>query len=85
MFGTSVIVFREVFEAGLAIGIVAAALGHAPMALRYIWGGVLAGVLGSLLLAIFAGGIANYFGGFGNELLTASILILAVIMLAWHT
>ena len=85
MFGTSVIVFREVFEAGLAIGIVAAALGHAPTALRYIWGGVLAGVLGSLLLAIFAGGIANYFGGFGNELLTASILILAVAMLAWHT
>jgi high-affinity iron transporter len=85
MFATAVIVFREVFEAGLAIGIVAAALGHAPLALRYIWGGVLAGILGSMVAALFAGGIANFFGGFGNEILTASILIIAVLMLAWHT
>ncbi len=85
MFATLVIVFREVFEAGLAIGIVAAALGHAPKALSYIWGGVLAGVLASIIVAIFAGQIANYFGGFGQELLTATILILAVLMLAWHT
>jgi high-affinity iron transporter len=85
MFGTAVIVFREVFEAGLAIGIVAAALGHAPKALRYIWGGVLAGVLASMVVAVFAGGIANLFGGFGQELLNATILILAVLMLGWHT
>ena len=79
MFGTAVIVFREVFEAGLAIGIVAAALGHAPKALRYIWGGVLVGVLASMVVAVFAGGIANLFGGFGQELLNATILILAVV------
>ncbi len=85
MFATAIIVFREVFEAGLAIGIVAAALGHAPRALQHIWGGVLAGVVGSLIIAFFAGTVANLFGGFGNEMLTASILILAVIMLAWHT
>ena len=85
MFATLVIVFREVFEAGLAIGIVAAALGHAPKALGYIWGGVLAGVAGSIVVAVFAGQLANLFGGFGQEMLNASILILAVIMLAWHT
>jgi len=85
MFGTAVIVFREVFEAGLAIGIIAAALGHAPKALRYIWGGVLAGIVASMVVAIFAGGIANLFGGFGQEMLNATILILAVLMLAWHT
>lgn len=85
MFATLVIVFREVFEAGLAIGIVAAALGHAPKALFYIWGGVLAGVVGSIVVAVFAGQLANLFGGFGQEMLNASILILAVLMLAWHT
>jgi high-affinity iron transporter len=85
MFATLVIVFREVFEAGLAIGIVAAALGHAPRALRYIWGGVAAGAAASLVVAYFAGRITEFFGGFGTELLNASILILAVIMLAWHT
>ena len=85
MFATLVIVFREVFEAGLAIGIVAAALGHAPKALSYIWGGVAAGAAASLVVAYFAGRITEFFGGFGTELLNASILILAVIMLAWHT
>ena len=85
MLATLIIVFREVFEAGLAIGIVAAALGHAPKALRYIWGGVLAGVAGSLVVATFAGELANLFGGYGQEMLNASILILAVLMLAWHT
>jgi len=29
--------------------------------------------------------VASLFGGFGNEMLTAIILILAVLMLAWHT
>ena len=85
MLATLIIVFREVFEAGLAIGIVAAALGHAPKALRYIWGGVLVGVAGSLVVATFAGELANLFGGYGQEMFNASILILAVLMLAWHT
>ncbi len=85
MLATLIIVFREVFEAGLAIGIVAAALGHAPRALSYIWGGVLAGVAGSIIVATFAGSLANLFGGYGQEMLNASILILAVLMLAWHT
>ena len=85
MFGTAVIVFREVFEAGLIIGIVAAALGHAPKALRYIWGGVVAGVVGSLLIALMASQISNLFEGYGQEIFNASILCLAVLMLAWHT
>ena len=85
MLATLIIVFREVFEAGLAIGIVAAALGHAPKALSYIWGGVFAGVAGSLVVATFAGELANLFGGYGQEMFNASILILAVLMLAWHT
>ena len=85
MFGTAVIVFREVFEAGLIIGIVAAALGHAPKALQYIWGGVVAGVAGSLLVAWMASQISNLFEGYGQELFNASILCLAVLMLAWHT
>jgi len=85
MLGTAIIVFREVFEAGLAIGIIAAALGHTAQALRYVWGGVAAGVIGSLTVALFAGTISNFFGGFGNEMLTACILMVAVLSLAWHT
>ncbi|MBG1231684.1 FTR1 family iron permease [Aestuariivirga litoralis] len=85
MLGALIIVFREVFEAGLAIGIVAAAVGGAQRAGRYIWLGIAAGVVGSLIVAVFAGQIANLFGGYGQEMLNATILILAVFMLAWHT
>jgi high-affinity iron transporter len=45
---------------------------------------VLAGVLGASITAIFAGALANAFSGTGQELFTAAILSLAVVLLSWH-
>lgn len=84
MIGAAIIVFREVIEAGLIVGIVLAATQRAPHARAWIAGGVAAGVLGSCILAIFTGAVAEAFGGFGQELFNASILGAAVVMLAWH-
>jgi len=47
MFGTALIVFREVLEAALIIGIVAAATRDIPGRSRYIWAGIGVGILGS--------------------------------------
>jgi high-affinity iron transporter len=79
-----IIVFREVFEAGLIIGIVMAVT--SGVAGRGIWviGGVAVGILGACLVALFAGGLSQLFHGTGQELLNASILGFAVLMLAWH-
>jgi high-affinity iron transporter len=79
-----IIVFREVFEAGLIIGIVMAVT--AGVAGRRLWvaGGVAVGVLGACLVALFAGGLTQLFHGSGQELLNASILGFAVLMLGWH-
>jgi high-affinity iron transporter len=79
-----VIVFREVFEAGLIIGIVMAVT--AGVAGRSLWiaGGVAAGVLGACLVALFTGGLSELFGGSGQEVFNAGILSFAVIMLTWH-
>jgi high-affinity iron transporter len=79
-----IIVFREVFEAGLIIGIVLAVTGGVPHRDRWIGGGVLAGVLGASLVAAFAGALSQLFAGMGQELFNASILGVAVIMLTWH-
>ena len=78
------IVFREVIEAGLIVGIVLAATTGVPGRARAVAGGVIAGVLGACLVAAFAGEIANLFQGSGQELFNAAILLLAVAMLTWH-
>ena len=84
MIPSLIIVFREVFEAGLVIGIVMAVT--TGVAGRGLWvaGGVAVGILGACLVALFAGGLSQLFHGSGQELLNASILGFAVLMLGWH-
>lgn len=84
MLAALIIVFREVFEAGLIVGIVMAATQGVAMRGPWISGGVLGGVLGACIVAIFAGALAGAFGGIGQELFNATILGVAVIMLTWH-
>jgi high-affinity iron transporter len=84
MLSALLIVFREVIEAGLIVGIVLAATQGVPRRGRAVSGGVLAGVLGACLVAAFAGQLAALFQGNGQELFNASILLLAVAMLTWH-
>jgi high-affinity iron transporter len=84
MFGTALIVFREVLEAALIVGIVAAATTGIPGRARYIAGGLAAGLLGSILVAFGAEKISQLAQGMGQELFNASILGIAVAMLAWH-
>jgi high-affinity iron transporter len=79
-----IIVFREVFEAGLIVGIVLAVTSSVPNRNRWIGGGVLAGVLAACLVAAFAGALSQLFAGMGQELFNASILCIAVVMLTWH-
>ena len=84
MLASLVIVFREVFEAGLIVGIVLAATRGIAGRGAWITGGIAAGVLGAALLAGFAGAISGALKGAGQEVFTASILIVAVLMLGWH-
>src|SRR3954451_6205830 len=84
MLAALIIVFREVFEAGLIVGIVLAVTRGVPGRNRWIGGGVLAGVLAACVVAIFAGTLSRLFAGMGQELFNAAILCVAVVMLTWH-
>ncbi|HZT20195.1 MAG TPA: FTR1 family protein [Dongiaceae bacterium] len=84
MLATLVIVFREVIEAGLIVGIVLAASKGAAGRGLWVSLGILGGLLGACLVALFAGRLASMFQGSGQELFNAGILFAAVIMLAWH-
>jgi high-affinity iron transporter len=84
MLATLIIVFREVLEAGLVVGIVMAASRGVPRRGLWIACGCAAGVIGACIVAGFASEIAAAVEGAGQEVFNASILLAAVIMLGWH-
>jgi high-affinity iron transporter len=79
-----IIVFREVFEAGLIVGIVLAVTRAVAGRSWWISGGVASGVLGACIVAACAGVLSAAFSGIGQELFNAAVLGLAVVMLTWH-
>jgi high-affinity iron transporter len=85
MLGSFIIVFREMLEAGLIVGIVLAATGGIPNRARYLLGGVAAGVAGACAVAASVGWLSTAFAGNGQDVFNAGILCFAVVMLGWHT
>ena len=84
MLATAIILFRETLEAALIISIILSAtrgLRH-----RGLWvnAGILAGIIGAILVALFAQQISELAEGTGQEIFNASILLAATIMLGWH-
>jgi high-affinity iron transporter len=84
MFATAVIVFREVLEAALLVGIVAAATRGVPGRNRWLAAGIALGIAGAGLVALGTDRIAEMASGVGQELFNAAVLGVAVLMLAWH-
>ncbi|MGH6888837.1 MAG: FTR1 family iron permease [Rhizomicrobium sp.] len=84
MLASLLIVFREVIEAGLIVGIVLAATKGVRARGWWVSIGIAAGVAGAGIVAAFAGEIAGLFQGSGQEIFEASILLFAVVMLTWH-
>jgi high-affinity iron transporter len=84
MFGSAVIVFREVLEAALLVGIVAAATRAVPGRDRWLAAGIAVGLAGAAVVALGTDRIAGMASGVGQELFNAVVLGIAVLMLAWH-
>lgn len=84
MLGSAIIVFREVLEAALIIGIIAAATRELPRRNVWLIAGIAAGTVGSGIVASLTGQIADLAEGIGQELFNAGILTIAALMLAWH-
>src|SRR5579884_177305 len=84
MLATAIIVFREVLEAALIVGIVMAASQRVPRRGLWVGGGIAAGLVGAAAVAAAAQQIAAAVSGIGQELFNAAILFAAVAMLGWH-
>jgi len=81
---TAIIVFREVLEAALIIGIVMAASRGVPRRGAWVAGGIAGGILGAIAVAAGAETIATAVQGIGQEIFNAVVLFAAVAMLGWH-
>ncbi len=84
MLASLIVVFREVLEAGLIIGVILAATQGVAKRTLWVSYGVLTGILGAALLAAFAGSVSDALDGMGQELFNAAVLGIAVVMLTWH-
>jgi high-affinity iron transporter len=84
MFGSALIIFRETLEAALVLGIIAAATRGVQGRSLWLAAGVLAGLIGSGIIAALTQTIADLAEGSGQELFNAAVLGVAVLMLAWH-
>jgi high-affinity iron transporter len=84
MLPTALIVFREVLEAALVVGIVLAASQGVRQRGAWVGAGVALGIVGAALVAGFAGEIASALAGVGQEVFNAAVLFTAVAMLGWH-
>ena len=84
MFATAVIVFREVLEAAIVVGLVLAAARGLRHRGLWIGSGIVVGLVGSIAAAVFAGAMAAAAQGMGQEIFNASVLFAAVGMLGWH-
>lgn len=83
MFPTATIVFREIIEVALVIGIVMAATRGLPGRFNLILAGLGLGVLGSVIIAFFTETISQAIDGVGQEIFNASVMFIAVGFLSW--
>lgn len=83
MISFAIIVFREMLEISLVLGILAAATVGVARRSWWISGGILLGIIGSGLLAVSLEQISAAFEGMGQEVFNASVLLLAAVMIGF--
>lgn len=83
MLPTATIVFREILEIALVLGIVMAATRGMPGRSLIAISGLILGFLGAGIIAFFTDSIAQAVDGAGQEIFNACILFIAVVFLGW--
>ena len=83
MFSIAVIVFREVLEIALILGVLLAATRGLPNRAGWVWLGLFLGALGASVVAYFADSISQAAEGMGQEMMNATILFIAAILIGW--
>jgi len=83
MLQITIVVFREILEVALIVGILTAATKEISGRAKWIWSGLGLGVAASILLAISTDKISESLDGMGQEFFNGLILLAAAIMIGW--
>lgn len=83
MLQISIIVFREILEIAIVIGILCAVTKDLKNRSVWIMSGLVGGILGSITLAFFMKSIGQSFAGHGEELFNALVLLTAALMIGY--
>ena len=78
-----IIVFREILEISIILGIVLVATKDLKNRNIWVLSGIALGVLGSALIALFTSAISNTFDGQGQEYFNAGIVSITFALLVW--
>lgn len=78
-----IVVFREILEIALIVGILTAATKNIQGRTKWILSGLALGVMGSFTLAFFTDKISESLDGLGQEIFNGCILMAAAIMISW--
>ena len=83
MIGSAIIVFREVFEISIILSIILAATNNIPKRKIFILGGIVTGIIGSLIIAYTMSHFGEIFSQIGQEVVNIISLLLAVLLISW--
>jgi FTR1 family protein len=83
MLSAAIVIFREVFEIVLIVGIILAATRGIPNRLKAVGLGFGGGLAGAGLVALFTKEISQLAEGVGQEIFNASILFIAGLFIGW--
>lgn len=83
MLPSFIVTFREILEIALILGVILAATNGLVGRSKWIFLGLIGGIIGSAVVAAFTETISNFAEGIGQELFNAMILLSASIIIGW--
>lgn len=83
MFKIAFIIFRECLEIALLLGVIIAVTRPIQNSRYFVIAGALTGVVASSVFAFFVQSITRQYGGFGDEIFDASIILLTALIISW--
>lgn len=83
MLQIAIVVFREILEIALILGILSAATKDIKNRTSWIVGGLFLGVICSIILAFFTDRISDSLQGMGQEFFNGLVLLAAAFMIGW--
>lgn len=78
-----VVLFRETLEISVILSILLAATQEIKNRSIYIYAGIIFGMIGATIIALSTNYISDVFKGYGQEIINATILLIATSLIVW--